>query len=47
MGGFASLFLSAMVPKILKNILTKEEQAKELAEFVIEQIELMKKYFKI
>ena len=28
---------------ILKNILTKEEQAKELAEFVIEQIELMKK----
>lgn len=31
------------ISKILKNILTKEEQAKELAEFVIEQIELMKK----
>jgi len=31
------------ISKILKNILTKEEQAKELEEFVIEQIELMKK----
>lgn len=31
------------ISKILKNILTKEEQAKELVEFVIEQIELMKK----
>ena len=31
------------ISKILKNILTKEEQTKELAEFVIEQIELMKK----
>lgn len=31
------------ISKILKNILTKEEQAKELAEVVIEQIELMKK----